>query len=183
MGGAHYSGSNAGTSKDNNSARSKAIRGAWKKEKELVLEGKGTRNWTVAQQQELISEGKISGFEGQHMMDVSTYPEYADDPNNIQWLTYAEHHFGAHMGNWSNSTSGRVDYNTGEFIPFTAGEKPSVPIIDLTDKYDPSQEMVVSQLGREFGYGRKKDYQSAKERHKGEKGTYRFGKDEIDTSI
>ena len=158
-------------------ARQKAINKAWKREKELVRQGKGTRDWTVSQQQELLSEGKITGFEGQHMMDASSYPEFAGDPNNIQWLTYAEHHFGAHQGKWTNSTKGRVDYTTGEFIPFKDGEVPSVPVIELTDKYDPAQSDFVSQLGRDFGYGRKEDYQAARERHKGEQGSYRFGKD------
>lgn len=33
----------------------RAVRLAWKREKELVLQGKGTRDWTVSQQQELLS--------------------------------------------------------------------------------------------------------------------------------
>lgn len=154
----------------------KAIKLAWEREKELVLQGKGTRDWTVAQQQELISEGKISGFEGQHMYDKSTYPEYAGDPNNIQWLTYEEHFFGAHQEYFPTSTNGYFDPKTGKLIPFKEGEKPSVPIIELTDKIDPAQAELLAGLGRDFGYGRKADRDASKDRHKGEKSNRRFGK-------
>lgn len=170
-----------GTAKsDLDSERNKAISAAWKREKELVLQGKGTRNWTVAQQHELLSTNppRISGFEGQHMKDVSTYPEYAGDPNNIQWLTYEEHIIGAHKTKTTNSTNGFFDTETGELVPFKDGEKPSVPIIELTDKYDPSQEEFISKLGRDFGYGRKEDRTASKERHKGEKSNRHFGKDD-----
>lgn len=156
----------------------RAVRLAWKREKELVLQGKGTRDWTVSQQQELLSRNppRISGFEGQHMFDKTTYPEYAGDPNNIQWLTYEEHFFGAHQENFPTSTNGYFDTKTGKLIPFKKGEKPSVPIIELTDKYKPCQKEFVSHLGRDFGYGRYEDHVASKERHKGEKSNRHFGK-------
>lgn len=168
------------TKKKIDSERKAAVSAAWLREKELVLQGKGTRDWTVAQQHELLSTNPphISGFEGQHMKDVSTYPEYASDPNNIQWLTYEEHIIGAHKTKTTNSTNGYFDTKTGEIIPFKDDEKPSVPIIELTDKYDPSQEEFVSKLGRSFGYGRKEDRAISKERHKGEKSNRHFGKED-----
>lgn len=52
---------------------SKAIRLAWEKEQQRVLEGEGTRDWTEKQQQDIIDRGKAydedgKAFEGQHMM-------------------------------------------------------------------------------------------------------------------
>ena len=51
---------------------SKAIRLAWEKEQQRVLEGEGTRDWTEKQQQDIIDRGKAydedgKAFEGQHM--------------------------------------------------------------------------------------------------------------------
>lgn len=36
----------------------KAILTAWNKEKELVQEGKGTREWTSQQQKDILDKGK-----------------------------------------------------------------------------------------------------------------------------
>ena len=43
---------------------SKAIRIAWEKEQQRVLEGKGTRDWTPEQQQSIIDKGKAYDEEG-----------------------------------------------------------------------------------------------------------------------
>ena len=53
----------------------KAILDAWIKEQELVKEGKGTRNWTSQQQQDILEIGQAyddngKAFEGQHMMSA-----------------------------------------------------------------------------------------------------------------
>ena len=89
------------------SARSRAVREAWKKEVELVsTTGKGTRNWTFDQTQELLTRGKVKGFEGHHMKSVNKYPHLAGDPDNIQFLTRAEH-LKAHNGHWRFATDGR----------------------------------------------------------------------------
>ena len=69
----------------------RAIREAGENEKRLVLEGKGTRDWTDEQQKQIAQKGKAydgqgRAFEGQHMKSVSTYPEYQDDARNIQFL-------------------------------------------------------------------------------------------------
>ena len=47
--------------------RQKAVRNAWKEERELVINGKGTRDWNKAQQKELIEKGAVCGFNGHHM--------------------------------------------------------------------------------------------------------------------
>lgn len=107
----------------------KAILAAWDKEQELVQEGKGTREWTLKQQQDIIDKGKAYdedgvAFQGQHMKSAEKYPEYQGDPRNIQFLTRAEH-LEAHDGNWRNPTNWyfnpitkeKTDFGDGKFIP------------------------------------------------------------------
>ncbi|MCI9130481.1 hypothetical protein [Thomasclavelia cocleata] len=107
----------------------KAILAAWNKEQELVQEGKGTREWTPKQQQDILEKGKAYdddgvAFQGQHMKSAEMYPEYQGDPGNIQFLTRAEH-LEAHNGNWRNPTNWyfnpvtkeKLDFGDGPFIP------------------------------------------------------------------
>ena len=42
------------------------------------------------------------------MKSVSAYPEYQDDPRNIQFLSHEEH-LAAHGGSWMNQTNGYYD--------------------------------------------------------------------------
>lgn len=118
---------------------SKAIRLAWEKEQQRVLEGEGTRDWTKKQQQDIIDRGKAydedgKAFEGQHMKSAAEYPEYQGEPDNIQFLTHQEH-FEAHRGNWQNPTNWYYDPVTKQFHDFGDGKyipcevfKLSVPI-------------------------------------------------------
>ena len=102
--------------------RTKAVRKAWEREQLLVSSGEGTRDWTPDQQQSILDigialddEGKP--FEGQHMKSVAAYPEYAGDPNNIQFLTRQEH-LEAHDGSWQNQTNWYYDPITKQKFPF-----------------------------------------------------------------
>lgn len=109
--------------------RRKAVDLAWKREKELVLEGKGTRDWTEEQQRQIVEEGRATdelgrAFDGHHMKNVAAYPEYQEDPDNIQFLSRSEH-LEAHGGCTQNSTNGFYNYKTGETIDF--GDNPSTP--------------------------------------------------------
>lgn len=117
--------------------RNKAVREAWDKEKELVLEGKGTREWTPEQQKEILEKGRAydetgKAFEGQHMKSAEMYPEYQGEPGNIQFLTRAEH-LEAHDGNWKNATNWYYNPITKEKLDF--GDGPFIPCetIRLTD--------------------------------------------------
>lgn len=107
----------------------KAILAAWNKEQELVQEGKGTREWTPKQQQDIFEKGKAYdddgvAFQGHHMKSAEMYPEYQGDPGYIQFLTRAEH-LEAHNGNWRNPTNWyynpvtkeKFDFGDGPFIP------------------------------------------------------------------
>lgn len=115
---------------------SKAILAAWEKEKELVKNGKGTRDWTPEQQKDILTKGKAYdengfAFQGQHMRSVEKYPEYQGNPANIQFLTRCEH-LEAHDGNWQNPTNWYFNPVTKEKLNF--GEGPIIPckIIQLT---------------------------------------------------
>ncbi len=89
------------------STRSRVVREAWANEVELVREtGQGTRKWTQAEIDELLTTGKVKGYQGHHMKSVKGYPHLAGDPDNIQFLTRKEHLL-AHGGNWRNITHGR----------------------------------------------------------------------------
>ena len=116
---------------------SKAIRQAWVREQQLVQEGKGTRDWTPEQQQDICNSGKahdVDGraFEGHHMQNAVSHPEYQGDPENIQFLTHDEH-FAAHNFNWQNPTNGYYDYTSGKTLDF--GNQKYVPcnILELSE--------------------------------------------------
>lgn len=115
----------------------KAILAAWNKEQELVQKGKGTREWTPQQQQDILDKGKAyddngKAFEGQHMKSTEMYPEYQGEPGNIQFLTRAEH-LDAHDGNWQNPTNWYYNPVTKE--KFNFGDGPFIPceIINLSE--------------------------------------------------
>lgn len=119
------------------SEANKAIAKAWENERQNVLEGKGTRNWTPEQQKDIIENGKAHdengrAFEGQHMKSVGEYPEYQGEPGNIQFLT-REEHLEAHMGSWQNPTNWYYDPVTKEINDF--GTNPFTPceVFELKD--------------------------------------------------
>lgn len=115
----------------------KAILAAWEREQNLVREGKGTRDWTQEQQQDILDKGKAyddngRAFEGQHMKSVEKYPEYQGDPNNIQFLTKAEH-LEAHQGNWQNPTNWCYEPVSKQFFAFGECELIPCEIIELSN--------------------------------------------------
>ena len=138
----------------------KAILAAWNKEQELVQKGKGTREWTPQQQQDILDKGKAYdedgvAFQGQHMKSAEMYPEYQGDPGNIQFLTRAEH-LEAHNGNWRNPTNWyfnpvtkeKFDFGDGPFIPceIIQLQEPvvTVPNDDSSFKEQKSEENIQS---------------------------------------
>lgn len=138
----------------------KAILVAWNKEQELVQEGKGTREWTPKQQQDILEKGKAYddngvAFQGQHMKSAEMYPEYQGAPGNIQFLTRAEH-LEAHNGNWRNPTNWyfnpltkeKIDFGDGPFIPCKVINLPEpvviVPKDDSSFKEQKSEEKIQS---------------------------------------
>lgn len=113
--------------------RQTAVRLAWKRERNRVREGYGTRNWSNSEQEELISEGVVHGYEGHHMKSVSLFPEYAGDPRNIQFLSETEHLWGAHNGNYHTPTNGYYDPMTGVMHDFKGAELPELNEYPLSE--------------------------------------------------
>ena len=107
-------------------ARQNAVRNAWKNEKELVLGGRGTRNWSEKEQLELAKRGSVKGYEGHHMKSVSRYPSYAGNPSNIQFLSGKEH-FEAHGGDYHSPTNGYYNPKTQKMEKFSGRELKPVP--------------------------------------------------------
>ena len=141
--------------------RQRGVRKAKEQERALVLQGKGTRDWTPEQQASIIEhgiardeEGRV--FEGQHMKSVEAYPEYADDPNNIQFLTRKEH-LEAHDGNWKNPTNWYYDPVQKKKIDF--GDGPLIPCIII----NLSNPIVVEKTNQEFGKKTDKEENQAKD--------------------
>lgn len=110
--------------------RQKAVRDAWKEEKELMEQGRCTRPWTKDEQQELRDTGRVKGYYGHHMKSVAKYPEHAGSYKNIQFLTNDEHIQGAHQGSTRNLTNGYYNPKTGEISKFGKGIG-KVPLFDL----------------------------------------------------
>jgi RHS repeat-associated protein len=79
--------------KEFDAARAQGVRQAWARERQLVQQtGQGTRNWTRAEQAELLREGKVKGYEGHHINTVKGNPiAMARDPRNIQFVTKSQH--------------------------------------------------------------------------------------------
>lgn len=151
-------------------ARAKAIDKAWEKEVERVKKGKGTWNWTVEQQAELLHRGRVSGFEGSHMLNVKDYPEHAGNPDNIQFLPVIAHFDGVHKRDAvRNNPNGRYNPDTGEIESVEDGKVPELREIDLTDRYVNNEEQ--QQFNEAYttleqsGMGRRQGYLETKNRH------------------
>lgn len=116
--------------------RARAVREKWITEKELVSEGRGTRDWTQEQQQSILDIGIAfdengRAFEGQHMKSVAAYPEYAGNPDNIQFLTRDEH-LEAHDGSWKNQTNWYYDPVTKQKTIFDDSQLMPCKVIELS---------------------------------------------------
>lgn len=115
----------------------KAIRNAWKRERELVLVGQGTRDWTPEQQKSIIEMGKAYdengvAFRGHHMKSAEKYPEYQGEADNIQFLTQAEHLL-AHKGSFQTPSNGYYNPTTGEIVDFGEGKYIPCKVFELTN--------------------------------------------------
>ncbi|XP_071263479.1 teneurin-3 isoform X4 [Salvelinus alpinus] len=72
-------------------ARQKALASAWSREQQRVREGEeGVRLWTEGEKRQLLSGGKVLGYDGYYVLSIEQYPELADSANNIQFLRQSE---------------------------------------------------------------------------------------------
>jgi RHS repeat-associated protein len=75
-----------------NTARQQAIKDAWKMERQLVKKtANGSYPWSTAQKKELLANGKVDGFVGDHINTVNGNLKMAADHRNIQFLDVAAH--------------------------------------------------------------------------------------------
>ena len=123
----------------NNRLRYRVRKNAWAAERERVLRGCGTRDWSVSEQRELIDKSKVSGYEVQHMKSVKEYPQYAGVVENTQFLTHEEH-LDAHRHDYHNATNGFYDPKTGEMTEFDEEGLEPAPVMELSEKYADTME-------------------------------------------
>ncbi|CAF93826.1 unnamed protein product, partial [Tetraodon nigroviridis] len=72
-------------------ARQRALSNAWAREQQRVRDGEeGVRLWTEGEKRQLLSGGKVLGYDGYYILSVEQYPELADNANNIQFLRQSE---------------------------------------------------------------------------------------------
>ncbi len=97
---------NTGNATPKPGVRTTGIDRAWRLEADLVrandqpyidrgltppATGKGTRTWTAAEKQELLSRGKVTGYDGDHINSVKGNWLWKGDPKNIRWLPNNKH--------------------------------------------------------------------------------------------
>ena len=141
--------------------RQKGVSLAWKREREQVLNSRGSRNWTQAEQRQIISTGRCAGIEGQHMMSVKKHPEQADNPNNIQFLTHEEH-LKAHGGNYKNDANGRYNRKTGQVEKFTSNDPGNTNYRKLTNPLNDRQKKLAEAKYNQNQQQSKTDHQNLK---------------------
>uniref|UniRef100_A0A6I8R6T6 Teneurin-3 n=1 Tax=Xenopus tropicalis TaxID=8364 RepID=A0A6I8R6T6_XENTR len=72
-------------------ARQRALSYSWAREQQRVRDGEeGARLWTEGEKRQLLSAGKVQGYDGYYVLSVEQYPELADSSNNIQFLRQSE---------------------------------------------------------------------------------------------
>lgn len=83
-------------------ARRRGVEKAWAKEVNAVKEGNSKYNWTRKEIKELLSRGKVQGYDGCHIVDVQANPNLAANPENIIFLKRSVHVNVVHGGNTNN---------------------------------------------------------------------------------
>lgn len=117
--------------------RTKAVRDAWAHERDLVAQGRGTREWTVSEQKEILKTGKAKGYQGHHMKSVAKHPEYAGDRKNIQFLDSRKgnnEHLKAHRGDYHNESDGRYNVRSQKIREMKDGKPRTMNSYELKNK-------------------------------------------------
>ncbi|XP_036127133.1 teneurin-1 isoform X3 [Molossus molossus] len=72
-------------------ARQRAVAQAWTKEQRRFQEGEeGIRAWTEGEKQQLLSTGRVQGYDGYFVLSVEQYLELSDSANNIHFMRQSE---------------------------------------------------------------------------------------------
>ena len=64
------------------------FRRAWAREAVRVATGFGSRQWTLEEQEELLTTSRVAGYDVHHMKDRNNHPEWASDIKNMQFLFF-----------------------------------------------------------------------------------------------
>ncbi len=90
--------------------RSKAVDVAYRYEAaDVKMGGNGTCDWSSSQKEELLSSGKVRGYEGHHINSVAEHPELQTNPDNVRFYNGRQEHLKkGHNGNFRNSSSGNL---------------------------------------------------------------------------
>ena len=91
-----------------NNARQRAVRQAWKQERQLLQEtGETFTEFSAKEKSELLKTGKVKGYEGHHINSVKDNDlAMAGNPDNIKFVKGRKGHLAEHGGNFKNETSG-----------------------------------------------------------------------------
>jgi toxin YxiD len=98
--------------------RKEGVRQFWDQEKARLKAGlKPTRNWSKSQQEEILNNMKPTyngkSLQGHHTYSASKYPHLANRGEVIFPVTFDEHLYGWHGGNFKNSLPGKpIQYKT-----------------------------------------------------------------------
>ncbi|XP_035288814.1 teneurin-4 isoform X4 [Anguilla anguilla] len=72
-------------------ARQRAVGQAWVRERQRLREGEdGSRAWTDGERQQLLSTGRVQGYDGYFVVSVDQYPELSDSVSNIHFMRQSE---------------------------------------------------------------------------------------------
>uniref|UniRef100_A0A8C2D9I7 Si:dkey-237h12.3 n=1 Tax=Cyprinus carpio TaxID=7962 RepID=A0A8C2D9I7_CYPCA len=72
-------------------ARQRALAILWAQEQQRVRNGEeGSRLWTEGEKRQLLSTGRVQGYDGYYVLSVEQYPELADSVYNLQFLRQNE---------------------------------------------------------------------------------------------
>lgn len=67
-------------------AKQRAIKHAWEREKQLLQQSlPSDYKWTEQEEEEIVTGGYADSYEAEYIRDVLSYPELADDCNNIRF--------------------------------------------------------------------------------------------------
>lgn len=93
--------------------RQKAVDEAWKREQQAVRDGTSKYNWTLEQKEEILLNGRLSGYDGHHIVPVKEVANTArssliEDPENIVFLRIDEHHAVHKFGDTFEKTIDKV---------------------------------------------------------------------------
>ena len=100
--------------------RDLGVKRFWKKERLRILNNEPTtRNWNAQQMRDIIT-GKRPKFlnktmQGHHTFSVKDYPHLADKGEIIFPVTFHEHLYGCHGGNYKKSKPGKLIKNIKDF--------------------------------------------------------------------